>query len=150
VLWEVARQVEALQGRVAELEEQVSVSSRNSSQPPSQDGPGAPRPPLKKKSGRPRGGQKGHPGHARALLSFDSPVPVEMIQFISRGTTLRVKVEFPGYESIYDAFSLKGSTAAMRAAYNACIKLGDGDPDIKKYFPVEPRTSPAPDDSRWF
>jgi hypothetical protein len=43
VLWEIARRVESLQGRVAELEEQVSLSSRNSSQPPSQDGPGAPR-----------------------------------------------------------------------------------------------------------
>lgn len=67
MLWELARQVEALQARVAELEEQVSLSSRNSSQPPAQDRPGASRPP-KPKSGRPRGGQQGHPGHARALL----------------------------------------------------------------------------------
>jgi transposase len=76
VLWEIARQVEVLQGRVAELEEQVSLSSRNSSQPPSQDGPDTPRPALKKQSGRPRGGQKGHPGHYRAL------VPSEQVDVI--------------------------------------------------------------------
>lgn len=67
VLWEMARQVEALRAQVVELQEQVALSSRNSSKPPSQDGPGAPRP-ASKKSGRPRGGQKGHPGHYRALL----------------------------------------------------------------------------------
>lgn len=67
VLWEMARQVEALRAQVVELQEQVALSSRNSSKPPSQDGPGAPRP-ASKKSGRPRGGQQGHPGHYRALL----------------------------------------------------------------------------------
>lgn len=72
VLWDIARQtvqqVQALQAQVAELQEQLGVSSRNSSRPPSQDGPDASRPPLKKTSGRPRGGQPGHAGHARALL----------------------------------------------------------------------------------
>src|SRR5512147_651884 len=67
VLWEIGRQVEGLKAQVAELQEQVALSSRNSSKPPSQDGPGAPRA-VPRKSGRPRGGQKGHPGHYRALV----------------------------------------------------------------------------------
>src|SRR5512144_379254 len=76
-LWELGRQVEGLKAQVAELQEQVALSSRNSSKPPSQDGPGTFRPVLKK-SGRPRGGQKGHPGHYRALVpseQVDATVP---------------------------------------------------------------------------
>lgn len=42
VLWDSARQtvqqVQALQAQVAELQEQLGVSSRNSSKPPSQEG----------------------------------------------------------------------------------------------------------------
>lgn len=71
VLWALARQAleqgQALQAQMAELQEQLGLNSRTSSKPPSQDGPGAPRRPAKK-SGRPRGGQKGHCGHYRALL----------------------------------------------------------------------------------
>ena len=70
--------VAALATRVAQLEEQKGRSSRNSSQPPSSDGPG------QRGSGfgssgssgsgqgdgprRKRGGQLGHPGHGRDLL----------------------------------------------------------------------------------
>jgi transposase len=71
-------QVTTLATRVAQLEEQKGRSSRNSSQPPSSDGPG------QRGSGfgssgsgqvdgqrRKRGGQLGHPGHGRDLLPSD-------------------------------------------------------------------------------
>ena len=77
VLWEIGRQVEGLKAQVAELQEQVALSSRTSSKPPSQGGPGAPRA-VPRKSGRPGGGQKGHPGHYRALVpteQVDEVVP---------------------------------------------------------------------------
>ena len=67
---QVARQ-EALiakQGeRIAQLERRLNRSSRNSSQPPSADGPSAP---IRSKdpSGRPRGAQPGHEGKGRPLL----------------------------------------------------------------------------------
>ena len=61
-------QVEMLMARVAKLEEQVRRSSRNSSQPPSSDGPAAP-PRTKKTTGtRKPGGQSGHEKHARPLV----------------------------------------------------------------------------------
>ena len=59
----VARQDE----RIAKLERQLNRSSRNSSQPPSADGPSAPAR-SKDPSGRPRGGQLGHEGKGRPLL----------------------------------------------------------------------------------
>jgi transposase len=71
----LAAQVEALTTRVArqderiaELERKTKRSSRNSSQPPSIDPPGAPQRGSKDPSGRKRGAQDGHEGHGRELL----------------------------------------------------------------------------------
>lgn len=59
----VARQEE----RIAQLERKTKRSSRNSSQPPSQDPPGAPKR-GKDASGHRQGGQPGHEGKGRPLL----------------------------------------------------------------------------------
>ena len=59
---------ERLEARVAELERRLNRSSRNSSLPPSQDPPSAPRRPRGEGSGRKRGGQQGHEGRYRRLL----------------------------------------------------------------------------------
>jgi len=59
---------ERLEARVAELERRLSRSSRNSSLPPSQDPPSAPRRPRGEGSSRKRGGQHGHEGRYRRLL----------------------------------------------------------------------------------
>ena len=66
-------QVATLTQRVAELTERLSQNSRNSHLPPSSDPPGTAgkaggdRP----KSGRPRGGQRGHRGARRELIAAD-------------------------------------------------------------------------------
>jgi transposase len=60
----VARQEE----RIAQLECQSKRSSRNSSQPPSQDPPGSAPRRGKDPSGRKQGGQPGHEGKGRPLL----------------------------------------------------------------------------------
>src|ERR1700688_795412 len=60
----VARQDE----RIAQLERRLNRSSRNSSQPPSVDPPGAPPRRGKDSSGRSQGGQPGHEGKGRPLL----------------------------------------------------------------------------------
>ena len=71
VITKLTAQVEALVARLTKLEEQVRRSSRNSSQPPSSDGPGAP--PARKKalSGRSPGAQEGHEKHERPLVPSD-------------------------------------------------------------------------------
>lgn len=53
--------------RIAQLERRLNRSSKNSSQPPSADGPSAPKR-SKDPSGRPRGGQLGHEGKGRPFL----------------------------------------------------------------------------------
>lgn len=80
-----APQIAALQARIAELESELAQlkaqqaqpqsrppkTSQNSSLPPSSDPPSAPKRRRKGASGRKRGAQKGHPGHARVMLQSD-------------------------------------------------------------------------------
>ncbi len=71
LLMQIGELVEAnrrLEARVAELEQRLKRSSRNSSLPPSQDPPSAPPRPRQPGSGRKRGGQPGHDGRYRRLL----------------------------------------------------------------------------------
>jgi transposase len=65
--------IQALETEVGRLEERVNRNSRNSSQPPSSDGPGAAKP-EHVKEGRhrhKRGGQAGHPGTQRKLVAIE-------------------------------------------------------------------------------
>src|SRR5437588_5039645 len=57
-----------LEGRIAALEARLGNNSSNSSVPPSANPLGAPKPVVKKKSKRQRGGQPGHPPHLKQLL----------------------------------------------------------------------------------
>jgi transposase len=74
LLMQVGELVEAnrrLEARVAELEQRLNRSSRNSSLPPSQDPPSAPPRPRQPGTGRRRGGQPGHEGTSRPLLALE-------------------------------------------------------------------------------
>jgi hypothetical protein len=64
-------QLTALATELASLREQIGRSSRNSSKPPSSDGPGFKPPERRKGSGRNRGGQPGHPGAGPELLPIE-------------------------------------------------------------------------------
>lgn len=59
--------VTGLLQRIADLEERLNQTSRNSSKPPASDPPQARPRPQRTPSGRKRGGQPGHPGHGRRL-----------------------------------------------------------------------------------
>jgi len=63
--------VARLEARVAELEARLGANSRNSSQPPSSDGPSAPPRPARRRTGRRRGGQEGHVGTTRSVPTID-------------------------------------------------------------------------------
>ena len=74
VLALIAR-VQELEAEMSALREQVHRNSRNSSRPPSSDGPDVPPKPRKRtKSKRKRGGQPGHKGTTRKL------VPIEQLK----------------------------------------------------------------------
>jgi len=64
-----ARQIEVLTARVAELECRLGRNSRNSSQPPSADGPAAPARSTRRRSGRKPGKQPGTGGATLGLVA---------------------------------------------------------------------------------
>ena len=65
--------LQAVEAEVTHLREQLNRNSGNSSQPPSSDGPGVVKHTgaEKKRSGRKRGGQAGHPGAQRKLVAVE-------------------------------------------------------------------------------
>jgi transposase len=83
----LSTRLQALEVEVAQLRERVNRNSRNSSQPPSSDGPGVAtqKGTAKPRSGRKRGGQPGHRGTQRKL------VPIEQVKedFDVKPTTCR-------------------------------------------------------------
>jgi len=66
-------QVALLERELREARGEAPATARNSSLPPSANPPGAPKPVVKKPTGRPTGAQRGHKGHGRKLL------PVEQV-----------------------------------------------------------------------
>jgi transposase len=71
---ELLGQVAALTQKVTELTERLGQNSRNSHRPPSSDPPGTTGNSdsgQRRKSGRPRGGQRGHRGSRRELVAAD-------------------------------------------------------------------------------
>jgi transposase len=74
---ELLGRVAALTQKVAELTERLGQNSRNSHRPPSSDPPGTTGTTgnsgsgQRRKSGRPRGGQRGHRGSRRELVAAD-------------------------------------------------------------------------------
>jgi transposase len=69
LIGELCQQQMALMQRLGEMEERLKLDSRNSSKPPSSDGPGAGGKRGKAPTGRRRGGQPGHKGHYRAAVA---------------------------------------------------------------------------------
>lgn len=57
--------------KIAELEARLNKTPRNSSLPPSSEHPHAKPKPKRRKSGRKRGGQPGHPKHERTLIPVE-------------------------------------------------------------------------------
>lgn len=70
-LQQLRAQISTMATELANLRERISRSSRNSSKPPSSNGPGFKPPERRKGSGRKRGGQPGHPGHGPELLPIE-------------------------------------------------------------------------------
>ncbi len=76
VIAALQQQIDGLRAEVAGLRDRVNRDSSNSSKPPSSDAPHAKPAPPRAPSGKRRGGQPGHPRHARPELPADKIVHI--------------------------------------------------------------------------
>jgi len=126
-----ATQAEALaqlQARVAALEERTGKSSQNSSLPPSSDGPRVRQRSKRTPSGRKSGGQPGHAGHGRPLLSLDqvdAVVPVRPLACGACGALLLGDDPAPGRHQVVDIPPVRPRVTEYRRHTLTCSVCGE-------------------------
>ena len=146
------QQVQVLTARLAELETHLKKDSHNSHQPPASDGP-AKRPhprSLRKRTGKKRGGQVGHPGVTRCLVA-DPDLIVEHVPTVCTacGTSLEAAVEISRERrqviEIPQPQPEVTEHQAVRRACPACatVIVGTFPPEVSQPVQYGPRTKAA-------
>ena len=123
-LWQ---QVAELRAEVAKLREQVGRNSQNSSQPPSSDPPNAPPRPQRTPSGRKAGGQPGHPGHGRKLLSVEQVkhvVDLKPTACQACGALLLGEDEHPRRQQVTELPRIEAEVTEYRQHTLTCLACG--------------------------
>jgi transposase len=125
---------DALEARVATLEalvqalqEQLNQTSRYSSRPPTSDPPQHDRP-RRPRSQRRRGGQPGHPGHTRTLISVDEVQEVVVIkpeQYLHCDAPLRGDDPKPWRHQVIELPPIKSVVTAYQWYQLVCAACGE-------------------------
>src|SRR6266851_6922024 len=121
--------ITGMQARIAELERRLGLNSSNSSKPPSSDGLN--KPPrtrsLREPSGKPRGGQKGHPGDT--LRQVETPdIVVDHYPEICAGCGMALTAAMATSHAARQVFDLPEPRPAVvtehRAHVCSCAQCG--------------------------
>jgi transposase len=122
---------------IQELRDQLAKNSRNSSKPPSSDGLKKPRVQnLRRKTGRRRGGQKGHPGHTLEMVELPDHVRVHPVSQCPHCATDLRSVEPCGRErrQVFDLPPVRIEVTEHQAEMKVCPQCGS---QVKGDFPSE-------------
>ena len=121
---QLARQSELL----AVLQERLKLDSRNSSKPPSSDGPGSDGNRAQRRaSERKRGAQKGHKGSCRALLDesqVDNIFDCKPVEVCDCGAPVQVLADEPVRHQVFDVPPVKAQVDEYRRYSGRCLGCG--------------------------
>ena len=119
----VARQDELL----AVLQERLKLDSKNSSKPPSSDGPSSGNRAQRRASERKRGAQKGHKGSFRALVDeaqVDHIFDCKPVEVCDCGAAVQVLAEEPVRHQVFDVPPVKPQVNEYRRYSGRCLGCG--------------------------
>jgi len=118
-------QITKLKERIKTLEDRLNKNSRNSSKPPSTDNFVRPKS-QRQKSGKPVGGQKGHPGHTLKMVDDPDHTVIHQVFVCKRcGKSLK-EIEATNYErhQVFDLPPIKVEVNEHRAESKICPYCG--------------------------
>lgn len=119
--------VNQLQEQVGLLEERIKLDSKNSSKPPSSDGPARGSRMQRKASERKRGAQPGHKGNNRALLEqtqVDQIIDCKPVDICQCGAAVAALADEPVRHQVFDVPPIKAQVHEYRRYAGRCTGCG--------------------------
>ena len=127
VIEALALQVEQLREQLALTQERLKLDSKNSSKPPSSDGPDRGKRAQRRASGRKRGAQPGHKGSFRALLEpdqVDQIIDCRPVEVCECGEAVQATAEEPIRHQVFDVPPVKAQVHEYRRYAGHCMGCG--------------------------